>query len=86
MWASKTWTLGEAVDAPVMLFAVGGTDVWTVDPATGWTNGVSAKSGAVANGQSSWVETTVEGDGTAWTPAITVKGGNSGFFRIKAGK
>ena len=64
VWSSKTWTLGEAVDAPAMLFAVGGTDVWTVDPATGWTNGVSAKSGAVASGESSWIETTVDGAGT----------------------
>ena len=64
VWSAKTWTLGEAVDAPAMSFATGGNDVWAVDTAAGWTNGVSAKSGAVANGQSSWIETTVAGGGT----------------------
>ena len=27
-----------------------------------------------------------QGDGHPWTPAITVKGGTSGFYRIKVGK
>ena len=27
-----------------------------------------------------------QGDGKPWTPAITVKGGSSGFYRIKVGK
>ena len=29
---------------------------------------------------------TKQGDGQPWTPPITVKGGNSGFYRIKVGK
>jgi uncharacterized repeat protein (TIGR02543 family) len=64
VWKLKVWTLGEAVDAQVLPFATGGNSNWTVDTAYGWTNGVSAKSGAVAEGQSSWIETTVSGAGT----------------------
>lgn len=64
VWTIKVWTLGEAVDATALAFTTGGNDVWAVDTAVGWTNGVSAKSGIVANGQSSWIETTVEGAGT----------------------
>ena len=29
---------------------------------------------------------TTQGDGEAWTPALTVKDGASGFYRIKVGK
>jgi hypothetical protein len=29
---------------------------------------------------------TKQGDGQPWTPPITVKGGTSGFYRIKVGK
>ena len=29
---------------------------------------------------------TKQGDGQPWTPTITVKGGASGFYRIKVGK
>ncbi|MBQ6926244.1 MAG: leucine-rich repeat protein, partial [Kiritimatiellae bacterium] len=64
VWALRTWTFGEAVDAPAMSFAVGGNADWTVDAAKGWTNYVSARSGAVADGESSWIETTVSGGGT----------------------
>ena len=60
----KVWTLAEAVDAGALFFATGETGAWTVDESSGWTNGISAKSGAVANGESSWIETTVEGAGT----------------------
>lgn len=27
-----------------------------------------------------------QGDGQPWTPTLTVKGGTSGFYRIKVGK
>ena len=60
----KVWTLAEAVDAGALVFATGETGAWTVDESSGWTNGISAKSGAVANGELSWIETTVEGAGT----------------------
>ena len=60
----KVWTLAEAVDAGALFFATGETGAWTVDESSGWTNGISAKSGAVANGESAWIETTVEGAGT----------------------
>lgn len=29
---------------------------------------------------------TMQGDGNPWIPALTVKGGTSGFYRIKVGK
>lgn len=64
VWELRTWTLAEAVDAVALSFTTGGTTDWAVDATTGWTNGVSAKSGAVANGQSSWIETSVTGQGT----------------------
>lgn len=64
VWELKTWTLGEAVDATMLSFTTGGEVDWSVDTANGWTNGVSAKSGAVASGESSWAETTVNGAGT----------------------
>ncbi len=64
VWALKVWTLGEAVDAAALEFTTGGDAEWTVDAASGWTNGVSAKSGTVASGQTSWIETSVTGAGT----------------------
>ena len=64
VWTLQTWTLAEAVDAPALVFATGGDADWAVDAASGWTNGVSAKSGGVTNSQASWIETTVSGAGT----------------------
>ena len=64
VWALKPWTLAEAIDAAARVFSTGGTANWAVDAANGWTNGVSAKSGTVATGESSWIETTVYGSGT----------------------
>jgi hypothetical protein len=64
VWGEKVWTLGEAVDAEMLSFTTGGDADWSADGSTGWTNGVSAKSGTVTSGQSSWIETTVNGAGT----------------------
>ena len=64
VWELKVWTLAEAVDAAALSFTTGGNADWSVDASNGFTNGVSAKSGAVVNGQSSWIETTVSGAGT----------------------
>ncbi len=64
VWELKVWTLGEAVDAAALSFTTGGDADWSVDVANGCTNGVSAKSGVVADGQSSWIEATVSGAGT----------------------
>ncbi|MBQ3807301.1 MAG: leucine-rich repeat protein [Kiritimatiellae bacterium] len=64
VWELKLWTFGEAVDATQLLLTIGGDADWSVDTANGWTNGVSAKSGAITSGQSSWIETTVSGAGT----------------------
>ena len=63
-WTMTGATLAEAVDAPALAFTIGGAEDWDVDAMNGWTNGVSAKSGAVANGEASWIETTVDGAGT----------------------
>ena len=64
VWELKVWTLAEAVDAAALSFTTGGYTDWSVDAANGYTNGVSAKSGAVVNGQSSWIEAAVSGAGT----------------------
>ena len=64
VWQLKVWTFGEAVDAEMLSFTTGGEADWSVDASVGCTNNVSAKSGAVVNGQSSWIETTVSGAGT----------------------
>ena len=61
-WAPAPVALSLDPDGPV--FTTGGDSDWAVDATTGWTNGVSVKSGAVASGQSSWIETTVTGAGT----------------------
>ena len=64
VWEFKVWTLEEAVDAMELSFATGGDSGWSVDTINGWTNGASAKSGAVASGEVSWIETTVTNAGT----------------------
>jgi hypothetical protein len=64
IWELKIWTFGEAVDADGMTFEAGGDALWTVDTTVGYTNAVSMKSGSVASGQSSWLQTTVSGAGT----------------------
>lgn len=64
VWGEKVWTLGEAVDAEPILFTTGGNADWAVDGSTGWTNGVSAKSGTITSGQTTWIEMTVVGPGT----------------------
>lgn len=64
VWELKIWTLEEAVDTTKLSFVTGGDAEWSVDRTTGWTNGVSAKSGVVTTNQASWIETTVAGSGT----------------------
>jgi hypothetical protein len=64
IWELKIWTFGEAMDADGMTFEAGGDALWTVDTTVGFTNAVSMKSGSVASGQSSWLQTTVSGAGT----------------------
>ena len=45
VWELKIWTLEEAVDTTKLSFVTGGDAEWSVDRTTGWTNGVSSKSG-----------------------------------------
>ena len=71
---NKVWTLDEAICGydDAMATTTGGASAWTVDATTGWQNGVSVRSGAVASGQASWIETSVKGLGTlsfAWKVA-----------------
>ena len=68
VWNLKVWTLGEAVGGDLtssaLLWTTGGDSVWGVDKTTGFTDGISAKSGAVTSGQSAWVEVELSGAGT----------------------
>ena len=56
--------LGDAVDAPGLSWTTGGDADWFGQTATYRTNGSGARSGAVADSQASFIETTVTGP--AW--------------------
>ena len=64
VWELKVWTFAEAADATILSFTTGGDVNWAVDTSVGYTNGVSVKSGAISNGESTWIETKVNGAGT----------------------
>ena len=68
VWNLKVWTLGEAVGGDLtssaLLWTTGGDSVWGVDKTTGFTDGISAKSGPITSGQSAWVEVEFSGTGT----------------------
>ena len=76
--APKVLTIGDAVSADAagaaLAWTTGGDTVWSIDAASGCVDGNSAKSGAVANGQSSWIEVKVSGAGT-FTFNWNVQGG-----------
>ncbi|HEY9172910.1 MAG TPA: immunoglobulin domain-containing protein [Verrucomicrobiae bacterium] len=61
-------SIAEALDAPQLLWTLGGTTNWIVQ-ATNTYDGVdAAQSGAISHGQETWMETTVVGPGllTFW--------------------
>ena len=66
---TKVLTLGDAASADetsaMLPWATGGDAEWTVDETTGCEDGHSAMSGVVTSGQSSWIEVSVDGPGTA---------------------
>ena len=68
VWNLKVWTLGEAVGGDLtssaLLWTTGGDSVWGVDKTTGFTDGISAKSGPITSEQSAWVEVELSGTGT----------------------
>ncbi len=64
VWAAQVASLAEAVDNPALTITTGGGANWVVDTTTGYTGGVSAKSGAIGNGQNTWLQTTATGPGS----------------------
>jgi len=62
-------SLGDAVEAPHLTWRTGGQVPWFSQSQVGriwngmWADRDAAKSGAITNGQSSWLETTVNGPG-----------------------
>lgn len=69
-----------------------GSRTWFVDARIGSNGFFGLSSGApkrtiqAAVNAASDNGATKQGDDQPWTPAIIVKGGNSGFYRIKVGK
>ena len=55
--------LSDALDAPGLEFTTGGDAEWTAQDETAHGGGSALKSGAIGNGQVSWVETSVDGAG-----------------------
>ena len=55
--------LSGALDAPGLEFSTGGDAEWTAQGETAHGGGSALKSGAIGNGQVSWVETSVDGAG-----------------------
>ena len=55
--------LSDALDAPGLEFSTGGDAEWTAQDETAHGGGSALKSGAIGNGQVSWVETSVDGAG-----------------------
>ena len=71
--ASKGATFAATGDAPVLTTA-------PTKPGLTYTLVEGTTLGTMGDGA------TKQGDGQPWTPALTVKGGVSGFYRIKVGK
>ncbi len=60
----RALSLGDVLNAPDRAFATDGDAAWTFDAAVSHDGGTSLRSGAIANGQTSWVETSVTNAGT----------------------
>jgi len=58
-------TLGEAVNAPSLTWTTGGTAAWFPETTFSHDGVAAAQSGVIGNSQQSWMQTTVEGPGTA---------------------
>ena len=57
-------SLASAVDALSLLFSTGGDAEWTAVTAESYSGGSCARSGAISNNQSTWLQTEVTGAGT----------------------
>ena len=55
--------LSDALDAPELAFATGGDAGWSAQSETAHGGGSALKSGAIGDGQESWVEASVDGAG-----------------------
>jgi hypothetical protein len=62
--SGPTIDLNTALDNPNLTFTTGGNANWAGQSTTFHYGGSAAKSGAIANDQSSWLQTTVTGPGT----------------------
>ncbi len=60
---AQTPTLGEAVDNTALTWTTGGSADWLGQTSVYYYDGDAAQSGAPSSGQSSWIETTVNGPG-----------------------
>ena len=60
----REMSLGDVLNAPTLAFATDGDAAWTFDATVSHDDVASLRSGAVAAGQTSWVETSVTNAGT----------------------
>jgi hypothetical protein len=56
--------LGDAVDNTVLTWTTGGGAAWFAQSGVWYSGGSAARSGAIADDQSTWIQTTVTGPGT----------------------
>ena len=77
-------SLGEALDALQYYFRTGGTAPWQMETTVTHDNTDAAASGLIKDGQSSWLETEVNGPGTFsfWWKASTEAGFDRMYFTV----
>jgi len=64
--SSGAITLGDVLDAPFLAWTTGGNANWLSQVVVTYDGVDAARSGAIGDGQQSWIQTTVEGPGTIW--------------------
>ncbi|MFH1595911.1 MAG: C10 family peptidase [Pseudomonadota bacterium] len=73
-------TLNQALDNNRLSFTTGGSDSWFGQDTTWYYGGSAALSGAILDGQTSWLQTTVQGPGTM-TFYWKISTGSGDWFR-----
>ena len=63
-WIDSTVELSTALDAPNLIFNTGGGANWFGQSTLSYDGSNAARSGVICDGQSSWLSTTVNGNGT----------------------
>ena len=58
------WTPGECLNVPSFTFSIGGDATWFRDRTVTHDSDTAMRSGAIGDGQTSWIETSVSGTGT----------------------